>query len=145
MAIWLSSDKTHVTQWSGRDVYPLYLMFGNHTSKFRHSIRGKKLVGYLPTEYSLPKDIPKAQHPNLHAWIWHQCCAFLMYSLDKCQQQGLLVFLQLPTYIGVNLYTPNVVNPEILAQRRFFATLSTFIGDLKDLQRVCFVLKSLLR
>lgn len=90
IAVWLSSDKTQVTRWGNRDVYPIYMMFGNHSAKFRESPSGKKLVGYLPSDFKIPSEIPSKEYPVLRSWIWHRCMSFLLHSLDVCQSSGTL-------------------------------------------------------
>ena len=49
--VFLSSDKTQLTQFRGKMAYPLYLTIGNLPKEIRRkpSCRGQILLAYLPT------------------------------------------------------------------------------------------------
>ncbi|THU79156.1 hypothetical protein K435DRAFT_698509, partial [Dendrothele bispora CBS 962.96] len=88
----LSSDKTQVTLFHNKSVYPVYLTIGNLPKEIRRkpSQQGQILLGYLPTT-KLDHIKNKASRRRTMANLFHACMSHLVAPLKSAGQDGVLM------------------------------------------------------
>lgn len=86
----ISTDKTQVTLFHNKSVYPVYLMIRNIPKQIRSkpSCRGYILLGYLPTTW-LEHITNKAAQQRMVANLFHACMHHIMKPLEEAGVEGI--------------------------------------------------------
>ncbi|KAF9037189.1 hypothetical protein BJ165DRAFT_1353838 [Panaeolus papilionaceus] len=88
----ISSDKTQVTDFRGKQAYPVYLTLGNIPKHIRRkpSRQGQILLAYLPTS-KLPHITNKASRWRCLSNLFHHCMRFVLKSLERAGRDGVML------------------------------------------------------
>lgn len=85
----ISSDRTQVTSWSGKQAYPVYLTIGNLPKSIRRkpSRGGQILLAYLPTS-KLEHITNEAARKRMILNVMHKCLKVILSPLEKAGETG---------------------------------------------------------
>ncbi|KAF9037045.1 hypothetical protein BJ165DRAFT_1353776 [Panaeolus papilionaceus] len=88
----ISSDKTQVTDFRGKQAYPVYLTLGNLPKHIRRkpSRQGQILLAYLPTS-KLEHITNKASRRRSLSNLFHHCMHFVLKSLERAGREGVML------------------------------------------------------
>ncbi|KIJ89870.1 hypothetical protein K443DRAFT_117413 [Laccaria amethystina LaAM-08-1] len=108
----ISSDKTQLTQFRGKQAYPVYLTIGNIPKHIRQkpSQQGQVLLAYLPTS-KLGHITNKASHRRCISNLFHHCMQTIIKPLERAGRDGIILIS------GDG------------AARRCFPILAAYVGD----------------
>jgi hypothetical protein len=108
----ISSDKTQLTTFRGKQAYPVYLTIGNLPKHIRRkpSRQGQVLLGYLPTS-KLDHIANKASRRRCLSNLFHHCMQYIVKPLERAGKEGII----LTSGDG--------------ATRRCFPILTAYVGD----------------
>ena len=86
----ISSDKTQLTIWGGKQAYPVYLTIGNLPKALRRkpSFGGQLLLAYLPTD-KLEHITNESARKRMVLNVMHKCLKVILSPLEKAGKSGL--------------------------------------------------------
>lgn len=85
----ISSDKTRLTKFKGKDAYPVYLTIGNLPKEIRRKVshQGQILLAYLPTTH-LEHIKNKSARRRTAANLYHSCMSKILEPLREPGRVG---------------------------------------------------------
>lgn len=88
----IASDKTQVTLFRNKQVYPVYLTIGNLPKELRRkpSQQGYILLGYLPVT-RLGHITPLPKRRQAHSELFHYCMSTILKPLEHTGSVGYML------------------------------------------------------
>ncbi|KAF8808923.1 hypothetical protein BYT27DRAFT_7222737 [Phlegmacium glaucopus] len=88
----ISSDKTQLTTFRGKQAYPVYLTIGNLPKHIHRkpSRQGQVLLGYLPTS-KLDHITNKASRRRCLSNLFHHCMQYIVKPLERAGKDGIVL------------------------------------------------------